>query len=225
MTAHVRTSRQLQQVCAIRRHRGRPTAVVVALVFGLTISLLGCTTMIIPPTSPAEPVNVFVIDHGRTASLAIPASDGGMLRYAYGDWRYYALAKDSLWNGIAALLWPTQGALGRGTLEDPPTLVSVQQQVGSIEHVHLVRVAHSSVIEFERNMERLYQSRSDTAVVNVLYGMNFVHHPRPYTYFWNSNHAVASWLRELGCQTRGLAFHSIWHVEYATRSNVQFGSR
>ena len=101
----------------------------------------------------------------------------------------------------------------------------MQQQVGSIEQVDIVRVARSSVIEFERNMERLYQSRSDTAVVNVPYGMNFVQHPRPYTYFWNSNHAVASWLRELGCQTRGLAFHSIWHVEYATRSNVQFDRR
>ena len=101
----------------------------------------------------------------------------------------------------------------------------MQQQVGSIEHVHLVRVARRSVIQFERNMERLYQSRGETAVANVPYGMNFVHYRRPYTYFWNSNHAVASWLRELGCQTRGLAFHSVWHVEYAIRSNVQSGGR
>lgn len=100
----------------------------------------------------------------------------------------------------------------RGSLHGPATLESVQEQIRSIESIHTVRVEHSRVLGFERIMEALYDSRRDTEVENRLYGMNFVHHPRPYTYYWNSNHAAASWLRELGCQTQGLSFRASWQV-------------
>ena len=173
----------------------------------------GCVTTIIPPAEPLQPTAVFVVDHGRTASLVIPRADGSMLRYAYGDWNYYALGKTDLAHGIAALLWPTQGALGRAELEGPVTLPSVRRQVSSIEYVHPVSVAEARVRAFEQDMEELYRSALDTQVHNTAYGLSFVHHPKPYTYFGNSNHAVAEWLRTLGCTTRGLAFHSRWRVQ------------
>ncbi|MGH8287112.1 MAG: hypothetical protein ACRETT_15295, partial [Steroidobacteraceae bacterium] len=98
----------------------------IALVCGLVPGLAGCTTTIGAPVHPADPVEVFIIDQGRTASLVIPASSGGMLRYAYGDWRWYALRETGLFRGAAALLWPTQGALGRAELGGPPTLATVR---------------------------------------------------------------------------------------------------
>jgi hypothetical protein len=61
-------------------------------------------------------------------------------------------------------------------------------------------------------MEALYDSGRDTEVSNPDTGMSFVHHPHAYTVLWNSNHAVASWLRELGSTTRGASFGAKWRV-------------
>jgi len=43
--------------------------------------------------------------------------------------------------------------------------------------------------------------------------MDFVPHPHNYTYFHNSNHVTAGWLRELGCDVRGPAVDSRWEVK------------
>jgi hypothetical protein len=189
----------------LRRHR----VALSTLLLGGAMS--GCTTTIIPSSDVREAGHVFVVDHGRTSSLVIPSNEG-MLRYAYGDWAYYALRKTDPWHGIAALLWPTQGALGRAQLAGPASAESVRTQLGGAHAVHAVRVERASIAAFERRMDALFRSRIETEVENVSYGLRFVHHPRPYTYWWNSNHAVASWLRELGCSTHGLSFHSAWRV-------------
>jgi hypothetical protein len=68
----------------------------------LAWNLIVCTTTIIEPDGPAQPITVFVIDHGRTCRLVIPATDEGMLRYAYGDWNDYALGRNDLQHGITA---------------------------------------------------------------------------------------------------------------------------
>lgn len=175
-------------------------------------TLTGCATTVVPPAASAVPAEVFIVDHGRTSSLVIPASDGGMLRYAYGDWNYYALRKTGLWHGIAAVLWPTRSGLGRAKLHGPASPENLQRQVSSAHSVHAVRVERARVLDFERRMEDLYDSRRATEVENRPYGMTFVQHPRPYTYFWNSNHAVAAWLRELGCETHGPSFRANWRI-------------
>jgi hypothetical protein len=188
-----------------------PHALLIAL--ASAPGLAGCaTTIVVPPPAPADPVDVYVIDHGRTTSLAIAASDGGMLRYAYGDWDYYALGRNDFWHGVAALLWPTQAGLGRGVLEGPLTPDSVRRQLTAIEAIHALRVERTLSLAFERRMDALFDSRRGTRVDNAAYRLSFVHHPRPYTYFWNSNHAVASWLRELGCRTQGWPARASWRV-------------
>jgi hypothetical protein len=183
----------------------------------------GCAaTSVIPPGNPASPTAVFIVDHGRTSSVVIPVTSGEMLRFAYGDWAYYALGKNDLWHGIAALMWPTRGALGRRELEGPAGLQSIERQVSSIEQVHEVMVELSRVRSFERTMQALYERHRDTEVENRLYGLHFVHHPRRYTYFWNSNHAVAAWLQELGCSTAGWPSRAHWKIEQpASRQGIR----
>lgn len=161
----------------------------------------------------ADPVEVFVVDHGRSTSLVIPASQGGLLRYAYGDWQWYALGHQGVLRAVAALLWPTRAGFGRAVLEGPPSAARVRRQVLSVVEIHALRADRERVLAFERRMEGLYRSRRDTEVQSPWVGMSFVEHPRRYTYFWNSNHAVASWLRELGCETRGPSFSASWRVE------------
>jgi hypothetical protein len=185
---------------------------VLPVVLFCALGLQACTTLITPRSAPSDPVNVFIVDHGRTSSLVVPAPDGDLLRYAYGDWNWYALGRTTIWRGIAALLWPTQSGLGRGDLKGPGTIARVRQQIPFAEHIYSLPVERADLLTFERKMETLYDSRRDTEVSNPSVGLSFVHHPRPYTYFWNSNHAVASWARELGCTTRGLSFGANWQV-------------
>lgn len=175
----------------------------------------GCTTTIVAPEDPADPVEVFLIDQGRTASLVIPASGGGLRRYAYGEWRWYALRETGFVRAIATLLWPTRGALGRAGLEGAATVENVTAQLPSVQRVHPVVVSRQKVLAFEREIEALYAARLDTEVATPATGLSFVHHPRAYTWFYNSNHMVAAWLEGLGCRIRGLAFTSSWRVRAA----------
>jgi hypothetical protein len=178
----------------------------------LACTLYGCATTITPPQSPVDPVEVFVVDHGRTTSLVIPSSSAGALRYAYGDWNYYALGRKDLFHGIAALLWPTPSALGRAEFQTAATEEDIRTQVHSIEALHVIHVERAQVHAFEQRMETLYNAGRGSEVENLPTGLRFVPHPRRYTYFWNSNHAVASWLRELGCRTRGASFRASWRI-------------
>jgi hypothetical protein len=183
--------------------------------------LNACATIILPPESIRDPVEVIVIDHGRTTSLMIPSSDDGMLRYAYGDWNWYALGRHGLFRGIAALLWPTRGAVGRAEIDGVATAESVRAQVSSVQALHVVRVERARLRTFEKDMESRFDAGRNDQVENTAVGLRFVPHPRPYTYFWNSNHAVASWLRELGCETRGFSFGASWNVASARRPSSQ----
>lgn len=174
-------------------------------------ALASCATVITPQAGLSEPVDVFVVDHGRTTSLIIPASDGRLLRYAYGDWNWYALGHHGSWNGISALFWPSEAGFGRGVLEGPATIDGIRARIRA-EEILPVPVDRTRLRAFEKRMEALYDSGRDGEVSNPEVGLSFVHDPQPYSAFSNSNHAVASWLRELGSKTRGFSFGANWRV-------------
>lgn len=184
----------------------------------LLVSPLACTTTVLPPAAPLDPVPVFIVDYGLTSVLVVPRNEG-LLAYAYGDWQYYALANNNAFRGVAALAWPTQGALGRGPLKGPATPEAILEQVRGrgADDVLVVRVERSGVRRLVERIETAYDAQRATEVTNADYGMSFVHHPRRYTWFWNSNHQSAAWLEELGCDVRGLAFASRWRIREANR--------
>jgi hypothetical protein len=175
---------------------------------------LACTTTIVPPPAPDDAVAVFLIDYGMTSALVLP-HDGALSAYAYGDWQYYALRNNHAGRGIAALVWPTQGALGRGRLQDPATANAILEQLRGrgAEELLEIHVAAAAVERLRQRLDAQYEEHQTTEVENADYGMSFVHHPQRYTWFWNSNHQTAAWLRELGCDVRGPAFASRWRVE------------
>jgi hypothetical protein len=182
---------------------------------GLLVLLLigasgGCGTTIIPPPQLYDPVTVYVVDKGRTPSLVVPDHAGTLIRYTYGEWRWYALNETGPLRGLAALLWPTQGALGRAVLEGEPTLGTVQRHLPGALEILPVRVEQALVGAFAERMAQQYEQARHTEVYAPHVRLHFVHHPRRYTWFRNSNHAVASWLREIGCETRGLSYRSRW---------------
>jgi hypothetical protein len=197
-----------------RRRRRR---LLLALAFPLPLLgaiawLLGCATVVVPPAHPADPVTVFILDHGHTSSLVLPC-DGGLVRYAYGDWNYYALGNHGLWDGVKALCWPTRGTLGRKEFPGPAREEVVRAGVlVGIEHLYAIRVAGEDARRLRALLEGSYRENIGTELENHSADLRFVHHPDSYTVFHDSNCMVALWLRELGCRTCGPAIVSRWDV-------------
>ncbi len=157
---------------------------------------------------------MFVLDHGRHASLILPAGDGGSVRYSYGDWQYYAQVETGTSEASAALLWPTRAGLGRRQLQGPSTSASVRGQVGVwIEGLYEVIVDAGRIEAVRARLDSIYEANLETRIYNAAYDLEFVHHPRAYWALHNSNEAVAVWLKQLGCRVRRPVLFSNWTVE------------
>lgn len=194
-------------------------AVPAALAAGLLVlATAACTAVIKPPVAPQVPQAVFVLDHGRHSSLVLPGADGGLVRYSYGDWSWYALEKTGPFRGSSAVLWPTRAAFGRrelaGAASGPATadVVRAAVRVG-VEHLYELVVDARDAAALRRRLDALFHAADSTLVYNEAYDLEFVHHPESYWAFRNSNQMVARWLERLGCRVRGPALLSRWRVE------------
>jgi hypothetical protein len=165
-----------------------------------------------PPPDVATPSQVGVLDHGRHSSLILQVPDG-MVRYSYGDWRWYALQETGPAEGIAALFWPTQAGLGRKQLPGPfsPTAVSREVRV-PIEHALYVSVEARDAQLLVSRLDRIYGANLAERVDNATYDLVFVPYPEPYSMFHNSNQVVAGWLEQLGCRVEGTTLFSVWEL-------------
>jgi hypothetical protein len=188
--------------------------VVASVLAALLLLPLAVPTVVIPPVHPSEPATVFLVDYGRTPSLILTVAENRMIGYVYGDWNYYALRNQGVFDSIAALFWPTQGALGRKEIVGPPNAETIRRSLGSdLQEVYEFQVERQAVDRLRVALDRTYYDRLNTAT--GAYGMTFVHHPQRYTYWSNSNHMTAAWMRALGCTIRGPAFGSWWTVRAA----------
>lgn len=180
----------------------------------LALISAACTTVVVPPAAPAAPQPVFLLDHGRHSSLVLPGEAGGLVRYSYGDWAYYALGRTGPFEATAAVLWPTRAGLGRRELPGPPTLEGVGRAVlVGIEQAYELIVDARDIERLRASLDAIYRANRQTLVYNPGNDLEFVHHPRRYTVFHNSNRVVADWLAELGCEIRGAALLARWRVE------------
>jgi hypothetical protein len=173
-----------------------------------------CTTVIHPPTHPPDPDIVFLVTHGRSSSLILRGGDGNATRWAYGDWRYYALGRKESSDALAAMLWPTRAALGRQTIERMPRIpedLILRLGIG-IDEIFAIEVSGELVMRLETRLQNLFAARLDTLLYNPGPRLEFVEHPRRYSLVSNSNGMVAAWLRELGCEISGLPLLSKWRV-------------
>jgi hypothetical protein len=62
-------------------------------------------------------------------------------------------------------------------------------------------------------LDSIFDANQESLIYNRGYDLEFVRYPRHYTIFRNSNWMVVDWLRQLGCQVRGLLLLSKWKVE------------
>ncbi|MFA9479465.1 hypothetical protein ACERK3_14345 [Phycisphaerales bacterium AB-hyl4] len=193
------------------------------LAFLLVVLLLvwpaGCATTVVPPRDPGDPVTVYLLDHGHTPSLIVPTPEGELARYAFGDMRYYGRGERNVFTGALAMLVPTAGGLGRGVFEDPSSPEAVVASLPvHVDRFYPIVVERDAAFRLYTQLEAQFEEASDTLVSNPLVGLDFVNAGQGYTWFYNSNHAVADWLRELDCDVIGLAYVSRWEIKPAEQS-------
>jgi hypothetical protein len=177
----------------------------------LALCLSGCTTVVVPPARVAEPARVALLDHGRHASLVLKTAESGMVRYAYGDWDWYAQGTTGAIEGSAAVLWPTRAALGRRRLPGPVSPAAVTRQVRApIEDALYLTVAAPDARRLIDLLDRIFEENRATRIYNEASDLYFVRHPEPYWILHNSNQMVGDWLEQLGCRVQGLVVLSNW---------------
>ena len=185
------------------------------LVLLLLLPLLGgCSATLTTPPPAVEPRAVFLLDHGRHSSLVLARADGGMVRYSYGDWRYYAHGQTSLWSSSRALLVPSRAALGRRELVGPAEEAFVLAQVRVvIERLIPLELEARRVDELITELDGVFFRQREQMHYREDYDLELVPYPRNYTLTHNSNRVVADWLRYLGVGVTGSALLSSWRVE------------
>ena len=174
----------------------------------------GCvTTTLHPPVDTEEPRTVFLVDHGRHSSLVIGRSDGDLVRYAYGDWRYYADQDTSLASGAAALLWPTPATLARAQLDGPVEVEVLRGQLRvGVHAIYVFEVAGSNADRVIEELDTLHLEGEAAHQYVAAYDMTFAPHPDPYTVLNNSASVLAGWLESLGVEVDGPALVASWRV-------------
>ena len=175
----------------------------------------GCTTHVTPPAAPETPASVFVLDHGRHTSLVVSTPEGDLVRYAYGDWRFYAERQTGLGHGIAALLWSTPGALGRRDLPGPPEHAVVRERVlVEIDTVYALVVERARVEALRASLDGIFAA-AERSLDTPETGLVFVPHPVDYRLRHNSNTVVGLWLEALGCELNRRPIFARWRIEDA----------
>ena len=170
----------------------------------LILSLSGCAATLTAPTDVEDPAPVWVLDHGRHNSLVVAPSEDLVMRYALGEWAWYADHQTGLIQALSALLWPTTSALGQAQLIglDPGCW---QAQVGSeIRSVMTFAAEREAVAELVDKLTVQFDQSAVPPAYRPDLNLYFVPGPQPYHLLFNSNHQVVDWLESMGFAVRGV---------------------
>lgn len=173
--------------------------------------LAGCANVITVPERRAGHSTIYLLDLGRHSRLAFEHPDGGLVEYAYGEWRWYARMEDACWRLPAVLLWPTRGTLGRRHWDGPNAEGRLRSAYANLTLFELPTDGRKTAALRSR-LDRAFERRSDRRVDNRVYGLEFVPLEDDYWLFNNSNHAVRDWLRTAGLEVRGSGLFADWRV-------------
>lgn len=165
------------------------------------LALTGCASAVDCPAVDGVARVVVVLDHGRHASLVVEDDVGTPIRYSYGDRRWYADEDFSLRSGFAALFRRTPAIVTRIPINAPPEAAAIARASGWVnENVYGFEVDAKRADALLQRLDQLFVGNDSFIAA----------HPQPYTAFGNSNHRVASWLTELGCDVEPRSPFSRW---------------
>jgi len=178
-------------------------------------SCSACSAVIMTPAEEAidTPRPVFVVDHGWHTSLVLTDEEGGMVRYVYGDWRWYAEADTGFLRAFPTLFLNTRGALGRQLMPAPASAEAIRTRSRvAIDEIHTLSASAERVDALIVSLAGRFAAADETRTYSQRYGLEFVHDAKPYRLGRNSNHRLAEWLEELGMQVSGNPVFGRWHI-------------
>ncbi|MBA2777677.1 hypothetical protein [Billgrantia kenyensis] len=178
--------------------------------------LTGCVGRVAAPepAALAQPVEVFLLDHGRHASLVLPGESSGVVRYSYGEWRWYVEGERHFLAGVSAMLWPTEAGLGRGVHPeiDHPREFSRLAPEGLVA-VYPLHAEAARVGALRSRLDAHFEDSRGEPVASDEFGLEFVPYPRRYSALHQSNLIVAHWLRDLDVEISGSPWLSNWRID------------
>ncbi len=167
--------------------------------------------LIIPPTKPTDAIYVYILDLGWHSEIVLPHSQGGLILYAYGDWNYFALNQQKFSDGLAALLIPSQGTLGRRKFRNINHLQKIVFQKNA--NLLILEVSKTKAIQLAKSLEERFMRNIDTHIQNPQTGLTLVQDNQDYAILHNSNHELVTWLEQLGCQVKGFVMWANFRVK------------
>ncbi len=170
-------------------------------------------TNVTAPKNLTDPRQVFLIDHGTHSSIAIETAAGDMVRYAYGDLRYYATRDTSLAAGAAAVLIATPATLGRAALAGPAQTDNLRRQlVVLVETIYPLEVEAAQADRLMTKLDQLHQASAAEHISVPAYGLTFATHPDDYVWYRNSSTVIAGWLEEMDVAVFGWRLLANWRL-------------
>lgn len=183
----------------------------------LSVLLLsGCAGVVARPMIDpgVETRPVFLLDHGRHASLVLTRADDSLVRYVHGDWVWYAEDRTGPLRAFPTLLLPTESAVGRRELAPARDENELRRRIRvGIETIYSLSAPAAKIDALDQSLSEWFERKADEALFNARFDLEFVPGPRPYTLFDNSNHVVAEWLEALGIPVRGNPIFGHWRLQ------------
>jgi hypothetical protein len=161
----------------------------------------GCAWRVIPP-EVRDGVPVVLSQYEWHTRLALPDGTRAFYEYGFGEWNFYGLQKEGFFSGWRAITGLGKGAISRRKLPFTLSESEFALAAGSNRSARLY-VKRGLAEDLRGELERRWQSNADSRVVRAWDGIPVSRDREVYHLFANSNHAVANWLRRLGCQVSG----------------------
>jgi hypothetical protein len=177
----------------------------------LLVSLSSCAWQVIPPTEVREPVPIFLTEYGRHTRLALPRDSTAFFEYGFGEWDFYGLEKQGVFPALRAISGLGAGAFSRRELPFALNEGDFLQAAAGDRSARLW-VERSLANSLRQELEARWRANAGTVIIRRFDQVPVSRDPAHYHLFSNSNHAVAQWLRRLGCRVRGSPVTSNFQV-------------
>lgn len=171
----------------------------------------GCATTVTPPASPADPVAVFLAVNGKHSSLMVERDSGRVTEFGYTSWSWSVQKRDWWLAALPTMVLPNDGALCVNERPGPLEETRVRTQTGAVG-LFPIRVSRAALRTLLEKLDSVYAAGGEKSVLDAPTGWVYVKDEHPYWVLHTCNDAVATWLRELGCQVQGPAVYLNFEV-------------
>lgn len=174
----------------------------------------GCAT-VHPPRNVDDPVAAYVTDYGIHSAIVLPVGPGRYVEYAFGDYGYAALNRDSPFDAIGALLMSGTSGFGRSYMGADPRdgLPDLPRTPTRIQRLTVSRAKVDRLLE---QLEARYDRGEQPSHFNAVTGIHWVRDGQHYSLFNSCNHLTARSLEALGCEVYGLPILSKFQFDGGT---------